>query len=438
MPVKLTINGTVVFNGWITIDGISNPYTAKSGSFIIERPANDNVAIYPSMYVNWRYRMPWWSNSQKTSNETVSSDFFWNFKQLVGPSIISANRISDKQINLSWIGANDMVSHYQLERSTNGGSWSVIESKLATNTYSDTTTNEDSFYKYRVSASDDVVSTNPIESSVIYTSPKAPDSLSGIRTTATDINFTVENTSTVATGLEVEKSTDRSTWSSVGTYEGLITAFSYDSAGTTYYYRCRNTRGSLASSWTETTDAIQTITNPEKPVWEPRSQYYDHNKFVGNVAYFSYSCADGSPKKAHQTRAYVPATNTEYATINGSGKGTFVGLRTVSAGMNYGDQIKLEVRTQSQQDAWSEWSEPLILTSVKSPTVSISAESTIESFPYSANIIVEDNEYLDWYIYVVESQYGNLSNEEYKEKSISTNHNITTVNWEGPLAGGAK
>jgi hypothetical protein len=75
---------------------------------------------------------------------------------LVAPTGLVADTFSGSQINLSWVAAPN-AHHYQVERAPNlGGTFTVVNSNVATTTYTDNTVTAVNAYLYRVRSADAV------------------------------------------------------------------------------------------------------------------------------------------------------------------------------------------------------------------------------------------------------------------------------------------
>lgn len=75
---------------------------------------------------------------------------------LVAPTSLVADTFSGSQINLTWAAAPN-AHHYQVERAPNlGGTFTVLNSNVATTTYTDNTVTAVNAYLYRVRSADAV------------------------------------------------------------------------------------------------------------------------------------------------------------------------------------------------------------------------------------------------------------------------------------------
>ncbi|HET7337831.1 MAG TPA: fibronectin type III domain-containing protein, partial [Candidatus Nitrosotalea sp.] len=202
------------------------------------------------------------------------------------PTNLSAFAVSTSQINLYWNAPSDLgslvVTGYEIQRSTNGGSWGVIvPSTGSTSTaYSDTGLSPSTSYTYRVYAITILVTSSPSNTATAttltpVTVPQPPTGLGATADSASQItlnwNSPSNNGGSAITGYKIERSTDSgSTWSVLVSNTGS-TATTYSNTGlassTTYTYRVSaiNSVGNSSPSNVASATTLVVITSPQPP-----------------------------------------------------------------------------------------------------------------------------------------------------------------------------
>jgi hypothetical protein len=159
------------------------------------------------------------------------------------PKNLSATPASFSQVNLAWTDPVHNVAGIQIERSTDGTNYTTIASVGATvTTYSDTGLTAWTTYFYRVlafNAGGDSPYSNVATTRTA--TPTKPSNLTATATSASEIDLAWSDTTHIATGFELQRSTDDIHFSQVATVAANIKAYSDTglSAQTTYYYRVR-------------------------------------------------------------------------------------------------------------------------------------------------------------------------------------------------------
>ncbi|HPM82286.1 MAG TPA: fibronectin type III domain-containing protein [Candidatus Anammoximicrobium sp.] len=162
------------------------------------------------------------------------------------PSSPKATVISSSQINISWRNVSN-ESSYRIERSPTGsGDWTPAGTVPADIVlYADTGLAPSTKYYYRVFAVNELGSS--AASAVVSGITKAPPPLapSDLRTTSigrTSVSLAWSDNATNESGFKIERSTNGTSWSQLGTTSANVTTYSYSklSANTTYYFRVRS------------------------------------------------------------------------------------------------------------------------------------------------------------------------------------------------------
>lgn len=178
-------------------------------------------------------------------------------------------RNSDTKNTLSWTNNTDTTHVYTnlyVERQVDGGSWSQIASLSGSATsYADSAASPNHSYRYRVRPKNSAGYGSYATSDYTYNTPAAPTSVTAVRKAETTVTVAIANPALTAKSLELQRSIDGSTWTTVQTATGLVTSLDDTPGGGTYYYRARNLRDSLASAWSAPSNPVVTICAPAAP-----------------------------------------------------------------------------------------------------------------------------------------------------------------------------
>ncbi len=256
----------------------------------------------------YRYRV-------RSSNASGTSAYATSGFTYTTPPACSActnTRVSDTKNTVSWklgTSVSGLYATIKVERSMDGGSWAEIASVSGSATsYADTGTSSNHAYAYRVRANNAAGYSGYAASSTTYNTPTEPSNVVAARKTETVVTVTMDNPALTATAAEVQRSSDAATWATIRTITSAnVTSFDDTPGGGTFYYRVRNTRGSLASAWSAASNKVITIIAPAAPtlnepasgVVVPKTQQSVHFAWTHNPI-------DGSP----QSKAEI-ATSTD-------------------------------------------------------------------------------------------------------------------------------
>lgn len=331
-----------------------------------------------------------------TSNAALKLYAVWELNAPADPSNLSVTRENDNKNTLTWEnGENASVTYesVKIERKTDGGSWSEIASVSgAATSYSDTTTAADHFYEYRIRACNATAYSDYATcSTVLYNTPSAPTNVALARLSATKVYVEITNPAVTATALELQRSTDRSTWETVATIDGSpVTSTTDEPGGGTFYYRARNTRGDLVSDWSPASNAIVTICAPAAPTLiEPVSSAVV-SKATGEIRLrWAHNAIDGSAQTAAKLRYSLDkgATWVE-AVIDGST--AYCNLKNIFA---VNTEITWRVCTKGVHEDYGPWSGSRTFYVRQQPSVAFSEPSDgfiIENVPVHVDLQYDD------------------------------------------------
>lgn len=217
---------------------------------------------------------------------------------------LSATRVSDNQVNLSWTAASGNIEAVCIERSVDGGSYSEIAVlwNAAVTSWSDTSTSADHAYTYRARYFHGRAYGAYSNEVAVSMTPSAPQTISTAAIQgSTNVAVELGNASPVATSLEWQSSTDGgSTWSASTTVSGSpVTSFTATGISGTAYIRVRNVNSAGTSDWL-VSKQVTTICPPAAPtLTSPSGTVVDMAS--GSVTFsWLHNSLDGSSQTAAQ------------------------------------------------------------------------------------------------------------------------------------------
>lgn len=367
---ELTLSSTVptrtgyTFQGWATTSNATSATYAKGAKYT----ANSGATLYA----------------------------VWKVVAPAAPSGVTATRNSDTKNTVTWTrGANADITYssIKVERRTDGGSWSEIASVSGSATsYADTSTAADHYYQYRVRAYNSTgYSGYATGSTVLYNTPAAPSKVTASRLGETSVSLAIENKARTATALEIQRSTDASSWETVSTVDGTpVTSATDNPGGGTFYYRVRNTRGSLASAWSPASSAVVTITPPNAPTLVSPASGTVINKAEEHVEFiWKHEPIDGSAQTAAELR-YSLDNGSSWEVVGVEGNGASYRLRNdfaVNAAVTWG------VRTKGAHQDFGPWSGNRTFNVYQEPSVAFALPTdgfVVENTPIAIQLQYDD------------------------------------------------
>lgn len=170
--------------------------------------------------------------------------------------------VDGKTVSLTWQAVPD-ASSYIVQRSTDGNTWTQI-AEVSGTSYTDTNTNWNTSYYYRVlSKTSDGVTSDPSNAVQVTTSKiPAPTNLkASLNGTKVTLKWQpVEG----ASSYIVERSLDGKSWSSIATVDSSSYVDQNTQQNTVYYYRVRS-QCSTSVSDPSNTVVVQTFEDPPPP-----------------------------------------------------------------------------------------------------------------------------------------------------------------------------
>ena len=309
------------------------------------------------------------------------------------PSACSASRVTDKQSKVTWTNGSTSTtkprSSTKVERQTDSGSWAQIASVgSSTKNYTDNGISANHRYRYRVRAYGSGGYSGYSTSGYIYTTPKAPSSVSLVKTSDTQVQVSISGAAAWADGYELQRSVDSGSWAAVAT----VTAWPYtDTPGGGYVrYRVRAKRGTLASAWTESAE-IATITPPLAPAvsLDPSGAVLPCGTAV-TVAW-SPNHPDGSEQSSAQVEYTVGSAAAQTADVTGA----TASYQLPEAALALPATVSVRVRTKGLDPDWGAWSSPVQVALAYPPSVAITSPGSdgavVDTLPLEVAWTVEDS-----------------------------------------------
>ncbi|WP_080801795.1 fibronectin type III domain-containing protein [Arabiibacter massiliensis] len=290
------------------------------------------------------------------------------------PTGVSNTRQSDNRNVVSWTNHPDATHPYdavKVERAVDGGSWSQIASLSGSATsYADASISPNHAYAYRVRAANGAGHSAYATSATTYNTPAAPTGVTAARSAETTVALSIENPALTATALELQRSSDASAWTTVKTVEGSAVAEAQDApGGGTFYYRARNTRGSLASAWSPASNKVVTIVAPAAPTPVAPASGMVVPKSQESVAFsWRHNPIDGSEQTAAQVQHSVDGGST-WTTVQAEGEAQ---QKSVANAWPVNATVSWRVRTKGAHADYGAWSSVQAFRVCQVPTVVIS------------------------------------------------------------------
>ncbi|MDB5294023.1 MAG: repeat-containing protein, partial [Phycisphaerales bacterium] len=181
------------------------------------------------------------------------------------PADAVAVAASDAEIDVSWTRRSAAATGYRVERSVTGtDAWAEVAIVGGgADAFADAAVAENTSYSYRVTA---LFGTLPSAAGIVATAasmPAAPDTLFVTQVSPARLDLAWANRSATATGVELQRSTNGTTWATIATLAADADAYSDTgrTEGTAYYYRVRAV-GLVGGDYSATANAT---TNPAAP-----------------------------------------------------------------------------------------------------------------------------------------------------------------------------
>jgi len=244
------------------------------------------------------------------------------------PSGLGATAVGSDQVDLTWSDNSGNETGFEVERSTNGTSFSLATT-LGSNveSWSDTGRAANTTYYYRVravnggGASSYTNIANATTGGTTPTPPAAPSGLGANAVGSDQVDLTWSDNSGNETGFEVERSTNGTSFSLATTVGSDVESWSDTgrAANTTYYYRVRAVNGAGASSYTNIASATTGGTTTTSYVVTGERQ--SHGVIIGSWS-LTHSSDNVYQELKERTRSRRNSLRYEYKVANVPSSGT--------------------------------------------------------------------------------------------------------------------
>jgi len=171
------------------------------------------------------------------------------------PSNLTANAITDTQVNLSWTDNSNNESGFEIQRKEGGGIFSLIDTVQGDVTsYEDKTVSGETTYYYQIRAYNVGGNSAFSNTTSVTTPPIAPSNLNAEVLSSSAIRITWQDNSNSENGFEIWQKKGSGSWQLKSTVGANVTSKDITGLdeGTTYCYRVRAYSSYGNSDWSNT------------------------------------------------------------------------------------------------------------------------------------------------------------------------------------------
>jgi len=244
------------------------------------RQSGNFTNINKTGYSQYRIRGTSVNVNLRDANGTTPAELHVTY--VAKPTNVTATRINDSQINVSWTDNSSGEDGHKVERKANGEtSWTVKATVPAgTNSWSDTSTSANHRYKYRVRAyKGTTYSQYSSETPFVYTTPSAPSGCTASYVATDNAKCTWTDNSAYEDGFRIEVSINGGSWTFWKNVGANVTDSGNYSVGANkkIAFRVRSYKGSLYSSFSTSGTVYTTPTAPSgvSLSWISRKSFLD-------------------------------------------------------------------------------------------------------------------------------------------------------------------
>ena len=293
---------------------------------------------------------------------------------------LTATRVNDNQVNLSWTKPATAIDGVQLQVSIDGSAWSSVTTLGDSSSCQYKYASSDHSYRFRVRATYQGSYGAWSNDSATITMKPAP--IRGITTKAaggTSVDIVLNNPSNVATKVQYQVSNDNgATWGATQDSPSL-TGFTVTITGTgkvkAWNYNATGTSAPIM------TDTIVTICPPAAP--SPVSPQDGATVQAGDVTFsWDYITLDGSDQTAWELDYTTDDWTTTYPYYSDA---STAGDTSLTITIPSGFTVKWKVRTKgaatTPNSGWSDWCAVQTFYSYAVPTITFASPSHITGMP---------------------------------------------------------
>ena len=315
-----------------------------------------------------------------TSNEAVTLYAVWLVNApTVAPTIGTNTRNSDTQNTISWTYSTTTppITKFYIERSVNDQAWTQITTVGETvRSYVDTSTSANKYYRYRVKCGNATGQSGySSASNYTYNTPAAPTDLTAVRDESLKVNLAWTQNGTTQTEVIVESSTDGTTWSTVDTISGTLSAYTVESPDPLgLYYRVtnRSNRTTVLTSEPSNVSEPLPLTAPNAPTIKSPVSGQVFNMPQSVTLSWVHNTTDGTSQTAAQIRfTFNNGISWVSATV---GTAQSYDIDTSSIPVN--SLISFMVRTKGAYSEYGSWSNAQGFYLRQAPSVSITSPAS--------------------------------------------------------------
>jgi len=271
------------------------------------------------------------------------------------PTGLVVARVSDSQQNLSWSRASTYTG-VVVHRRTDGGVWQEV-GRPAGNvaSFSDTTTEANRKYEYRVAGLAAAGQSGWSNEAGVFTSPAAPASVFAERS-GLDIRVTANGLPPHATSFDIEDS-------GVVVANGVSLPWMHagPNPANPHTYRVRGAVDAVKGAWSPVSNTVQLITRPNPPTGLSPNGSVSASDVPVRFSWV-HAAVDSSAQTAYELRHRAPAG--AWTTLSG----TVASFRDVTLVVG---AREWQVRTKGAHADWSDWSAVATVTVITRPGVAV-------------------------------------------------------------------